>query len=152
MEFVDKIAGVQSAAIIIISVVISIIDIKTYRIPDLLVAVLFFFLVVFDFLNGYSFVLHGLLSGAVVFAMFFAVFYFVGSMGFGDVKFAAVLSYGLGFMGIYIAMLFATVSGLLLFLAGKYLWGWNRGTKLPFAPFLSGGAIFSIVIRRLCSL
>ncbi|MCL2793557.1 MAG: A24 family peptidase [Spirochaetaceae bacterium] len=130
----------------LISIAIGMIDIKTYRIPDVLLLVLFVILVFFDFLKGHNFVLLNLFSGAVIFTIFFVIYYFVGRMGFGDVKYVAVLSYGLGFKGVYVAVVIATVSCLLLFLIGYFFLDWTRKTKLPFAPFLSAGAISSIII------
>ena len=132
---------------VLISIIITIIDIKIYRIPDVLLVLLLVFLISSDFLKGYSFVLNGLLSAAIVFIIFFAIFYFIGSMGFGDVKYAAVLSYGLGLKSMYIAVVTAAISGLLLFFVGYLFWGWNRKTKLPFAPLLSIGVIFSIILK-----
>jgi len=149
MEHIDKIIKLQSIAIVLISVAISIIDIKTYRIPDTLLVLLFLSLISFDLIKqnnqGYSIISAHLLSALIIFTIFFAVFYFVKSMGFGDVKYASVLAYGLGFKGIYIAIVIATMSSLIFFLVGYFLLGWNKKTKLPFAPFLSIGAIFSII-------
>jgi len=146
MEHIEKITVIQNLWIVFLSIVIGIIDIKTYRIPDILLLVLLLGLVILDFVKGYNFVLGGLLSGIVVFLIFFAVYYFVRSMGFGDVKYAAVLSYGLGFKGVYVAIIIATMSCLFLFFAGSLFLKWSRKTKLPFAPFLSAGAILSIII------
>lgn len=148
MEHIDKIIRLQDLAIIVISIVISIIDIKSYRIPDILLLILSFILIFSDFFKGYNFVLNNLLSAAIIFIIFFAIYYFIGSMGFGDVKYAAVLAYGLGIKYIYISILIATISGLLLYLAGYLVLGWNKKTKIPFAPLLSTGVIFSLVIRR----
>jgi len=160
MEYIDKIIKLQNLTIVMISIVISIIDIKTYRIPNILLLLLLLLLIFFDFLKaynegcnqGYCFISAHLLSALIIFTIFFAIFYFVKSMGFGDVKYAAVLSYGLGLKGIYVAIVVATISGLALFLIGYFLLGWNKKTKLPFAPLLSIGVIFSIKIGQVISL
>jgi len=153
MEHIDKIIKLQSLAIMVISVAISIIDIKTYRIPDTLLVILLLSLIFFDFLKAYnegcnqrySFISTHLLSAIIIFTIFFAIYYFVKSMGFGDVKYASVLAYGLGLKGIYIALAIATIGSLILFFVGYFLLGWSKKTKLPFALFLSIGAIFSII-------
>ena len=171
MEHIDKIIRVQDLAIVVIAIAISIIDIKTFRIPDMLLLLLFVLLLLFDFLKArgvffggpvaapdgaavhqYSFIFYNLLCAAIVFVLFFAIYYFVCSMGFGDVKYAAVLAYGLGFKGIYAAIVFAVVSGLLFFLIGNLFLGWNKKTKIAFAPFLSAGTIFTVVLRRVFGL
>ena len=152
MEHIEKIIKLQDInilAIAVFSITISIIDIKTYRIPDILLLLLLIALLLNDFITGYHSIVSHLLSAVIVFALFFAIFYFARGMGFGDVKYAAVLAYGLGLKGIYIAIAVAVISGLLFFLVRALFLGWNKKRKLAFAPFLSLGAIASIIIGRL---
>jgi prepilin signal peptidase PulO-like enzyme (type II secretory pathway) len=67
------------------------------------------------------------------------------AMGFGDVKFAAVLGAGLGCTGAAIALWVAFVTGgaaaVLLLLCGRV----ERKAHLPFAPFLALGACCALV-------
>jgi leader peptidase (prepilin peptidase) / N-methyltransferase len=70
-----------------------------------------------------------------------------GAMGLGDVKLAAVLGLYLG-RGVAAALLVAFVSGSLLGLALIARRGWAaRSRTIPFAPFLSLGALAVLVAR-----
>ena len=148
IEYIDKIIKLQHFTIIMFAIVISIIDIKTFRISDKILMLLLSLLIFADLFKGLAPVLSNILSAVIIFTIFFAVFHFVGGMGFGDVKYAAVLSYGLGLKGIYIAMVVTIISSVFLFLVGYFLLGWNKKTKVPFAPLLSVGAISSIIIGQ----
>jgi leader peptidase (prepilin peptidase)/N-methyltransferase len=70
-----------------------------------------------------------------------------GAMGLGDVKLAAVLGLYLG-RGVVAALLVAFVSGSLLGLALIARHGWAaRSHTIPFAPFLSLGALAVLVAK-----
>jgi leader peptidase (prepilin peptidase)/N-methyltransferase len=70
-----------------------------------------------------------------------------GAMGLGDVKLAAVLGLYLG-RGVAAALLVAFVSGSLLGLALIARHGWAaRSRTIPFAPFLSLGALAVLVAQ-----
>ena len=69
------------------------------------------------------------------------------AMGLGDVKLAGVLGLYLG-RGVAAALLVAFVSGALLGLALIARHGWAaRSRTIPFAPFLSLGALFVLVAQ-----
>lgn len=71
-----------------------------------------------------------------------------GAMGLGDVKLAAVLGLYLG-RGVAAALLVAFVSGSLLGLALIARHGWAaRSRTIPFAPFLSLGALVVLVAKQ----
>jgi leader peptidase (prepilin peptidase)/N-methyltransferase len=71
-----------------------------------------------------------------------------GAMGLGDVKLAAVLGLYLGH-GVVAALLVAFVSGSLLGLALIARHGWAaRSLTIPFAPFLSLGALVVLVAKQ----
>jgi leader peptidase (prepilin peptidase) / N-methyltransferase len=70
-----------------------------------------------------------------------------GAMGLGDVKLAGVLGLYLG-RGVAAALLVAFVSGSLLGLALIARHGWAaRSRTIPFAPFLSLGALATLVAK-----
>jgi leader peptidase (prepilin peptidase) / N-methyltransferase len=70
-----------------------------------------------------------------------------GAMGLGDVKLAGVLGLYLG-RGVAAALLVAFVSGSLLGLALIARHGWAaRSRTIPFAPFLSLGALAALVAK-----
>lgn len=67
-----------------------------------------------------------------------------GAMGLGDVKLAAVLGLYLG-RGVVAALLVAFAAGSLLGLALIVRHGWEARTRaIPFAPFLSLGALAAL--------
>jgi leader peptidase (prepilin peptidase) / N-methyltransferase len=67
-----------------------------------------------------------------------------GAMGLGDVKLAAVLGLYLG-RGVVAALLVAFAAGSLLGLALIVSHGWEARTRaIPFAPFLSLGALAAL--------
>jgi leader peptidase (prepilin peptidase)/N-methyltransferase len=68
-------------------------------------------------------------------------------MGLGDVKLAAVLGLYLG-RGVVAALLVAFALGSLLGLALIARHGWTaRSRSIPFAPFLSLGALVALVAK-----
>lgn len=79
---------------------------------------------------------------------FFLLFYFTKGrgMGFGDVVYAFLMGFTLGFpkvlLGLYIAFLTgAVISLLLIFLKKKKL----KGSTIPFGPFLVLGTVISLL-------
>jgi prepilin signal peptidase PulO-like enzyme (type II secretory pathway) len=126
--------------------VISIVDAKTCRIPDGLLLVFFCILTVAGAGKTSAALRSGFLLARVPPALIcFTALYlpcrFYGGLGFGDVKYAALLGYALG-RERYCAFLgAAALSSLLVYVMGTFFLGWNQKTKLPFAPFLSFGAL-----------
>jgi Flp pilus assembly protein protease CpaA len=131
---------------------IGIIDILSLKIPDFLLAGLFLSLIIIDVLNhSYMILFVSLLSAIVLFALFFFMFRFFGGMGFGDVKYAGVIGYALGFQKALYACLLASIMGILFFFIIHFISRYKRKQiikhkeKIPFAPFLSFALIlFSI--------
>ncbi|GHU08182.1 prepilin peptidase [Spirochaetia bacterium] len=116
----------------------SVYDIRTFRIPDVLtfpcfVLILFTHLAASEHLPAF---LGSALYGAVFFLIIRRI---TGGLGFGDVKFAALMGLLCGFPGINAAFLIAAASGICCALLLRLLRG-NAPSVLPFAPFLSFGA------------
>jgi prepilin signal peptidase PulO-like enzyme (type II secretory pathway) len=114
-----------------------VVDAKTYTIPDALLLILGAGLLGWDIAAANRIMIFSsAISALVLFCIFFALFHFVGGLGFGDVKFTALIGYGLGFQKAVAACLIASLAGIIflgVFYRGK------RRTKIPFAPFLSLG-------------
>ncbi len=84
----------------------------------------------------------------------FALFFLIQSvrprwMGFGDVRFAALIGLALGWMGpwyllvgLMAANLAGAVIGLALMAAGRA----SRGTALPYGVFLAAGSLFALLV------
>lgn len=87
------------------------------------------------------------LCGLVPWALFFAInFVSPKAMGFGDVRLALLMGFGLGwlnaeyaFLGFVVASMLGSLVGVALMLAGKA----GRKTPIPFGTFLACGAILA---------
>lgn len=138
------------------AVVISIIDIASLKIPDLLLAALFLVSFSIDLINqSYMRLLMSLASSAAVFLLFFLIFKLRGGMGFGDVKYAGVIGYVLGFQKALFACLAASLLGIAFFLVLHFVpihkkhIPFKREMKIPFGPFLSFGLILCSIEKLL---
>ena len=80
----------------------------------------------------------------VAFILYSAVFHFTKGLGFGDVKYAALLGYILGPEKLVIAFLITAFLGIIIYLAGIYIFRMEKTTRIPYAPFLSAGAILAV--------
>jgi Flp pilus assembly protein protease CpaA len=126
--------------------VISITDIKTRRIPDFLLVIWGIFMVFEDFYLLNTQIWEKLACGSLFFLIFYLIYRITGTMGFGDVKFAGLLGYALNFDKVAIFCLFSALLCLVVFVTGVWYYHWDRSVKLPFAPFLSAGAIAAVTL------
>ncbi|OHA58204.1 MAG: hypothetical protein A2571_03000 [Candidatus Vogelbacteria bacterium RIFOXYD1_FULL_44_32] len=153
--------GVVSAVLVVIAGY----DLRHKIIPDELVyifmavATLSVFIVHLHFgFRELVWVLHGLYSGGILFALFWAIWHFSDGrlMGFGDAKLVFGIGLWLGLKASFISLLIAFVTGAVvgLILIGlknhknlpKYLRVYTMKSELPFAPFLALGAILSFIL------
>jgi prepilin signal peptidase PulO-like enzyme (type II secretory pathway) len=125
----------------------SAIDIRSYRIPDLLVFPCFAAVLVF--LAGSQIqVLPNRLAAALLSGLFFFIIRrFTGALGLGDVKFAMLIGLCCGLPWACAAFLSASLAGIALILAARR-GGQRRDKPLPFAPFLTAGVIAAFVLSR----
>jgi prepilin signal peptidase PulO-like enzyme (type II secretory pathway) len=130
----------------VMNMVIGIIDIRTLRIPDTLLVGLLLALFVFDRGTNPDILLDQGLAGIADLLLFAAIYYFVGGIGFGDVKYAGIIGYALGTTKTCGALFLASLGGLIVFGIGVVR-HWRRNTKLPFAPFLAAAAILAELYR-----
>jgi Flp pilus assembly protein protease CpaA len=124
---------------------IALVDFKTYRIPDVLLASFVLALSIADRSLLLANVTIRLNTALAVFLLFAAVWYFSQGMGLGDVKYATVLGYLLGPDKIIQALLYTAFLSIIIYVMGIFLFRWTKTTKIPFAPFLSAGVILSIL-------
>jgi prepilin signal peptidase PulO-like enzyme (type II secretory pathway) len=134
---------IRHAVFALFCILISIIDSKTRRIPDLILLVGFIVATGMNYGRPLSFLTERLSAAVFAFLTFLTVFTVSGGLGFGDVKFAALLGYWLGFRATLV-LLFCTA----LFCVPVYFWGtvcrrWDKTVKLPFAPFLCAAALLA---------
>lgn len=127
--------------------VISIFDLRTGRIPNLLTAGFFAAMILSDIFTVPSKITNHLLSAIFFFAVFYLAKVITKGLGFGDVKAASVLGYSTGFLRGCIGFVFASIAGIIFFSALNILK--RENAKIPFAPFmLAGFAASEILCRR----
>jgi len=122
---------------------IAIVDLKTYRIPDVL---LVFFAMVMIILEGsqpYALIMARIAAAVISFLLFGTVWFFSKGIGLGDVKYAALLGYLLGPESLIQAFFITALLSIIIYLMGIILFHWPKTTKIPFAPFMSAGAIIA---------
>jgi leader peptidase (prepilin peptidase)/N-methyltransferase len=128
-------------------IVLSIIDLYTFRLPDALVFPLIFLSLISSLVTHIPVFINGFLGALIISIMFFSIsVFFPKAMGFGDVKLVAALGLFLGipyvFMAIFLACFLGAAIGGIRILVSK------KGIKdpIPFGPFLAAGSILSIIL------
>ncbi len=128
---------------ILILGVLSFIDWKTHRIPDLGNVILYL-------LGGvplfFALSWEKLLGAGILFSFFFLLYLLrPEGVGFGDVKLSGAiglfLGWRLGVLALFLAFLGGALLGVALILKKKK----TLKDPLPFAPFLSGGAVVALL-------
>jgi prepilin signal peptidase PulO-like enzyme (type II secretory pathway) len=127
---------------------ISLIDIRSYRIPDVLCIPCFSALLVLHIWNNPG-ELANFLSAALLSALlFFLIRLGTGGLGLGDVKFAGLIGLFCGLPWVCAAFLIAALTGLGAALFPRFPGTKNKPSRIPFAPFLSLGAIAAYGLSR----
>jgi prepilin signal peptidase PulO-like enzyme (type II secretory pathway) len=126
---------------------VSVIDLRTRRIPDALTFPCFLLVLAARLYCSPGTVLLFFAASLFAFALFFCIARWTGGLGFGDVKFAAVIGLVCGFPGVLAALLAASLLGLAL----SPLFRRPDGTRLsiPFAPFLCAGTLIEELLLSL---
>lgn len=140
-----------------IAVALAMIDLDVHRLPNTIVlpsylVVTVLLLVPALFMESWQDAARAALAGAVLFSFYFAIaFAYPAGMGFGDVKLAGVLGVYLGWLGWGVLL----VGGFLGFLLGGVLGGAlmvvgraGRKSRIPFGPFMLGGALLAILFGQ----
>jgi leader peptidase (prepilin peptidase)/N-methyltransferase len=135
-----------------ISVVLAVIDVDVWRLPDRIVlpayAVGAVLLGTAGIVRGDLVALGTAAAGAGIAFLFFLVLHGVGGMGLGDVKLAGVLGLFLGYLGvaqltvgIAAGFLVGAVVGIGLILAKRS----GRKSRIPFGPWMLAGAWIGVL-------
>ena len=137
------------AIFILCAVPASVIDIRSYRIPDWLTlpcfALVSAILLVLDRTSFFPSI-----SAAIFGAgLFLCVRLGTKGLGLGDVKFAALVGLLCGIPGCFIAFFAAAASGLLVAVPLVLSHRIRKDTPIPFGPFLAFGAILAQTARCL---
>jgi len=129
-------------------IAVAVIDLKTYRIPDVLLVLFTLVTVIIERNQPFALLIPRFAAAALSFLLFGAVWHYSQGIGLGDVKYAAVLGYLLGPERLAIAFLVTALLGFFIYAAGFILYHWPKTTKIPFAPFLSAGAIMALSVNQ----
>ncbi len=127
----------------------SVIDIRTYRIPDIITGGCFAVLLGLSLLYSRE-----LLPNAILTALGSGLFFFLirlktRGIGMGDVKFSGLIGFFCGFPAVFAAFFIASVTGLIFGGALILFRGRKKTAPIPFAPFLSFGALCGYILVRL---
>jgi prepilin signal peptidase PulO-like enzyme (type II secretory pathway) len=123
------------------ALIITVIDIRSLRIPDLLVFPCYGILLVIKFFTDAP-ALPAALAVSFSCGLFFYIIRRVsGGLGIGDIKYAALIGLFCGLPWVCVAFLTAALLGLLAVLVLRLTRKFSPGQPIPFAPFLSAGAI-----------
>jgi prepilin signal peptidase PulO-like enzyme (type II secretory pathway) len=133
---------------IIFAVTASIIDVISKRIPDKLTIPCFLLIVILRVCLERATVPLFLLAACFGAALFFCVRVMTRGLGWGDVKFAALMGIVCGFPLVIAAFFAASVLGLI---AACVTGAGRRGGRspIPFGPFLCAGTLLSLLIARI---
>jgi len=123
--------------------VIAIYDIRAYRIPDFLLVLFCIMHIAIEGNLIYYTIASKLYCACAALIIFSAAWYVTKGLGLGDVKYAAVLSFLLGPENIIPAFFATAFIGMLVFFTGIVIYKWPKTVKIPYAPFLSAGAILT---------
>ena len=136
--------------LISIMLMISVIDFRTKRIPDILtysgILILFIYKLLIDN-HSYTSAILLIFSG---FIPFFLIWYITkGKLGLGDAKYSAFLALALGlrvwFLMLFLSSFIALVFALFMIKIKKM----GRDVQIPYGPFLSAGAVLSLCIAQM---
>jgi len=130
--------------ITIFCIVIAIYDLKTLRIPDAFIIIFSIAMIlternILNYINVSHFA-----ALTLSFLLFGSLWCYTQGIGFGDVKFASILGFFLGMENIVYAFFITACTGILIYLIGVLILQLPKNTKIPYAPFLSAGALFAI--------
>ena len=127
--------------IIMILIVISIIDIIFFRIPNWLNIILFLYSLSYVIWYNLEFFFLGSLVGLVIFTV--AYILTNGSIGEGDIKLIPSLGLLIGFPNILNLIFWSSLLSITVFILNKK----RKAQVLPFAPFLSIVFLFIFILQ-----
>ncbi|MDR1239711.1 MAG: A24 family peptidase [Treponema sp.] len=135
------------AFLVFFCILICLIDIKTRRIPDTLLALWLLYMLFSDLYTKNTASAEHIAAGTALFLLFFLLFSLTsGTLGFGDVKLAGVLAYALNLDQTLVMCLFSAFLCLIVYAVGILCYHWEKSVKIPFAPFLGAGALMAVFL------
>lgn len=143
-----SIAGTATNITVVIMLIIAaIVDIRTRRIPDLLILSFAAAGLLYIFFDVYRELPEGLLGALIAFfSMFLAYKASGGGLGFGDVKLFGCTGLYLGLEDTLAAMLASVIFCGFISLVLIGINRENRKRELPFAPFMLAGTLAALFL------
>ena len=135
---------------IILLIVISFFDLRTFKIPNELVIALFSLAVIKLILNGSdlgNFIKHFLYTIIFTFLLIIIRKITYNGIGFGDIKLLSTTTLYYGIINSFFALFIASILGILFILCTKKK-NQNFSVKLSFAPFICFGYGVVSLIKR----
>jgi prepilin signal peptidase PulO-like enzyme (type II secretory pathway) len=117
------------------------IDLKSMRIPDLFSLGGLACLLLLDALRQPSRLALDLLAAGLAFCLFSFIRSLTKGIGFGDLKFAALSACYAGLPRWFLAMALASAAAMLCYFAALFVFKKGRNFMIPFAPFITVGAL-----------
>ena len=141
--------ALEYSLFMLLALSITFMDIKEFRIPDYLTLGGIFVLSVLKLAFGQSSIGLLALEACLGYGLFWLIHRLTrGKLGLGDAKYSALIAVAVGIPPWFLALLAASVAGLLFAAVMMGFFGMSRRARIPFAPFLTLGAIVSVVAGR----
>ncbi len=141
-------AAIEICLFLAFAVPITVMDIRQYRIPDVLTLSGILFFVVFNLARGEATPGSLALSFGVGFGLFWLIHRVSrGKMGMGDAKYSALIAVAAGLLPWLVSLFIASLAGVAFAAVMIGLFHRDRGARIPFAPFLTLGAVSAILLE-----
>jgi prepilin signal peptidase PulO-like enzyme (type II secretory pathway) len=127
---------------------ITLIDIRSFKIPDLLVFPCYGILLIIKLAADPAGFPAALAASLLCGLLFYIIRRIAGGLGIGDIKYAALIGLFCELPWVFIAFLAAAVLGLLTVLVLRLTGKFAPGQPIPFGPFLSIGAIAAYCLPK----
>jgi len=126
----------------LISVPVSIIDIKHYVIKTTFVLAGFFLFSIYIVVFEFEFLSNYFIGCVIGFIIFFIIhLVYKNKLGFGDVRLVAMLGFFCGIEGVLWTIFFGSIFGILYAIFRIVVFKDNVKVKIPYAPFLCFASI-----------
>ncbi len=137
-------------AFLLFALPITVCDIREYRIPDYLTLGGLLVMIVLKLLLGQSPLTEIALPCTLGFGTFWLIHRLTGGrLGLGDAKYSALIAVAVGLLPWFIALLTASIAGLIYAAVMIVFFRMDRRKRIPFAPFLTLGAALSVAAGSL---
>ncbi len=141
-------AAIEICLLLVFAVPITVMDIRRYRIPDVLTLSGILFFVVLNLSLGEATPASLALRCGVGFGLFWLIHRFSkGKMGIGDAKYSALIAVAAGLLPWLVTVFIASLAGVAFGVVMIGFFHRDRQARIPFAPFLTVGAVSAMLLK-----